>query len=71
MHYTAWSSDTTENGLRLGDGQGADLRVDPRTNAPRKTTETGTGGSDHGAGTAAGPGPETENDPGGFSILLC
>lgn len=57
------SRDTTGNAPRLGDGQVADQRVAPRTNAPRKTTGTEAGGRGHGAGTAAGLGPETESEP--------
>lgn len=50
---------------RLGAGQAAGLRVALRTNAPRKTTETGAGEErDPGAETGAGPAPETENEPG-------
>lgn len=50
---------------RLGAAQVADLRAALRTNAPRKTTETGAAEErDPGAETAAGPAPETENEPG-------
>lgn len=72
-YCAVWCSDTTGNVPRLGDGQVADQRVAPRTNAQRKTTgtETEAGESGHGAGTAAGPGQETENEPGeGFFALL-
>lgn len=65
-------ADTTGSVPRLGDGQAADQRVGPRTNAPRKKTGIGTvaGGSDHGAGTAAGPDPETGSEPGESSTSL-
>lgn len=58
------SQDTTGNAPHLGDGQVAAQRVALRTNAPRKTTGNEAGESGHGVGTAAGPGPETENELG-------
>lgn len=66
VNCAVWRSDTTGNAPHLGDGQVVDQRVAPRTNAPRKTIGTGTeaGESVHEAGTAAGPGPETGNEPG-------
>lgn len=33
-------------------------------------TETEAVESGHGVGTAGGPGPETENEPGGYSSIL-
>lgn len=67
-----WYSDTTGNVPHLGDGRAVDQRVAPRTNAPKKTigTEREAGESGHEAGTAAGPGPETENEPGVCSAFL-
>lgn len=56
--------DTTENVPHLGDGQVAGRRVALRTSAPRKMTETAVEESGLGAGTAAGPGPETGKEPG-------
>lgn len=56
--------DTTENVPHLGDGQAAARRVAPRTSAPRKMTETAVEESGHGAGTAAGHGPEKGKEPG-------
>lgn len=56
--------DTTENVPHLGDGQVAGRRVALRTSAPRKMTETAVEESGHGAGTAAGHGPETGKEPG-------
>lgn len=67
-----WCSGTTGNGPRLEDGQAPDQRVALRTNGPKKTTGTGieAGETDPGAGTAAGPGLETENAPGMCTAYL-
>lgn len=54
---------TTGNGPRPEDDQEPDQRVALRTNGQKKTTgtEIAAGETAHGAGTAAGPGLETEN----------
>lgn len=62
--------DTTENVPHLGDGRVAGRKVALRTSAPRKTSEIGAEESALGAGTAAGPGPETGKEP-GESLQTC
>lgn len=56
--------DTTENVPHPVDELVAGRRVALRTSAPRKMTETAVEESGHGAGTAAGHGPETGKERG-------